>query len=251
MAEPASSTGPGPSPAPTPGPGPETKPASVLLVTPRWCRDGGIATHVQASAAALAAEGLEVHVLAEEIDPSTELPGVSVIESRSLLDREAPAARRLAPLESLSPEVIHLHELDDPALVGELRRRAPVVISAHGYPGCTTGLWYFKPGQECRRGHGPGCIGNLAFAGCAHTHDPRPLPGGYRRTTRAVAALRAADLTISYSSAVDRHLAVNEIERRRIVPLFTTLEPAGEGGREIAAASSSQGESSRPRDSPS
>jgi glycosyltransferase involved in cell wall biosynthesis len=231
MAEPASSTGPGTSPAPTPGPGGARNPASVLLVTPRWCRDGGIATHVQASAAALAAEGLEVHVLAKQVETAPELRGVSVIESSSLLDREAPAARRLAAARSLSPGIVHLHELDDPALVQELRERAPVVISAHGYPGCTSGLWYFKPGQECHRGHGPGCIGNLAFAGCAHTHDPRPLPGGYRRTTRAVAALRTADLAISYSSSVDRHLAANEIDHRRIVPLFATLEPVEDPGR--------------------
>ena len=232
MAEPASSTGPGTFPAPIPGPASAAGPASILLVTPRWKRDGGIATHVQASAAALAAEGLEVHVLAQEIEGAGELPGVSVIEASSLMNREAPTALRLGAAVELSPDVIHVHELDDPQIVGELRRRAPVLISAHGYPGCTSGLWYFKPGQECHRGHGAGCVGNLAFSGCAHTRDPRPLPGAYRRTTRAVAALRDADLAISYSSAVDRHLAANGVARRRIVPLFATLEPLADPGRE-------------------
>ena len=230
MAEPASSTGPGTFPAPTPGPGGTGNPGSVLLVTPRWRRDGGIATHLQASAAALAAEGIDVTVLAREVEDTPAPAGVSVIEAPSLLDRQAPAALRLEASSGLSPAVIHLHELDDPVLVQKLRERAPVLISAHGYPGCTSGQWYFKPGQECDRGHGPGCIGNLAFAGCAHTRDPRPLPGAYRRTTRAVAALRAADLAISYSSAVDRHLAANRIAHRRVVPLFATLEPARDGG---------------------
>ena len=36
----------------------------VLLVTPRWSRDGGVATHVTASAAALARSGIPVHVVA-------------------------------------------------------------------------------------------------------------------------------------------------------------------------------------------
>src|ERR1700724_1176888 len=37
--------------------------SSALLVTPRWVRDGGVGAHVQASAALLAREGLEIHVL--------------------------------------------------------------------------------------------------------------------------------------------------------------------------------------------
>ena len=224
MVEPASSTGPDTFPAPTPGAARAAAVASVLFVTPRWTRDGGIAAHVQASAAALAAEGLEVHVVAREVEPTGELPGVSVIQASSLLDRQAPTALRLGSAGSLSPDVIHLHQLDDPGVVRELRERAPVVISAHGYTGCTSDVWYFKPGQECHRGHGPGCIANLAFAGCAHTRDLRPLPGAYRRTTRGIAALKSSDLAISYSSAVDRHLAANGIEHRRIVPLFTTLD---------------------------
>jgi glycogen(starch) synthase len=36
-------------------------------------------------------------------------------------------------------------------------------------------------------------------------------------------------MTISYSSAVDRHLAANAIEPRRIVPLFATVAPPPEG----------------------
>lgn len=230
MAEPVSSSGPGTSPAPVPEAA--AAPASVLLVTPRWTRDGGIAAHVQASAAALAAEGLEVHVLAKEVETAAELPGVSVIQASALVDPGAPAALRLAAAGSLSPEVIHLHQLDDPDVVRALRERAPVVISAHGYTACTSDVWYFKPGQECHRGHGPGCIPNLAFAGCAHTRDPRPLPGAYRRTTRGVAALQGSDLAISYSSAVDRHLAANGIDHRRIVPLFSTLEPLADSGGE-------------------
>jgi len=240
MVEPASSTGPDTLPAPTPGAAGATTPTSVLLVTPRWRRDGGIAAHVQASAAALAAEGLEVHVLAREIEAGAQLPRVSVIEAAGLLDRAAPAALRLGEGASLSPDVIHLHQLDDPDIVRELRERAPVVISAHGYTGCTADAWYFKPGQQCHRGHGPGCIPNLAMRGCAHTRDPRPLPAAYRRTTRGVAALAGADLAISYSSAVDRHLAVNGIERRRVIPLFATLDPVAaaveNGGRRILFA---------------
>ena len=60
------------------------------------------------------------------------------------------------------------------------------MISAHGYTACTSDVYYFQPGTECTRAHGPGCIPNLAFKGCAHTRDPRPLPDAYRRTIEAI-----------------------------------------------------------------
>ncbi len=232
MVEPASSTGPDTFSEPSPDAAIATAPASVLLVTPRWTRDGGIAAHVQASAAALAESGIEVHVLAKEVQEGESIPGVRVLREESLVDRRSPTASRLAAAAGLDVDVVHLHQIDDPDVVEALRERAPVVISAHGYTACTSDVYYFQPGTECTRAHGPGCIPNLAFRGCAHTRDPRPLPDAYRRTTRGVRALANSDLAVSYSSAVDRHLANNGIAHRRVIPLFTTLEPASGTGHE-------------------
>lgn len=196
---------------------------SVLLLTPVWERDGGIATHVATSAAALAERGLRVDVLVGRVG-SLEVPaGVTVHGSPRLLDPAAPARERLAPVAELRPSVAHIHQVDDPELVAELRRRSAVAMSMHGYLACTSGDYYFRPGRECTRGHGPMCLPNLALRGCAHMRNPRPLPASYRRATRTVQALRGCDLAISYSSAVDRHLAANDVARRRIVPLFVTV----------------------------
>jgi glycosyltransferase involved in cell wall biosynthesis len=205
---------------------------SVLLVTPRWTRDGGIATHVQASARALAERGLQVHVLAREVVADESVPGVEVLRSETLMDHAAPLSARLGEAASLGADVVHLHQLDDPDVVAAFRAQSPVVISAHGYTACTSDVYYFQPGQECTRAHGPGCIANLAMRGCAHTRDPRPLPAAYRRTSRGVQALRLADLAVSHSSAMDRHLANNEIEPRRVIPLFATVEPFLGSGHE-------------------
>ena len=133
---------------------------------------------------------------------------------------------------SCSPAVIHLHQFDDPEVLTFMRLSAPVVISTHGYSACTSGVHYFAPGQECARAHGPGCIPNLLARGCAHTRDPRTLPPAYRRATRSVHALLGADLAISYSSAIDRHLATNGVGERRVIPLFTTMEPKLGAGHE-------------------
>jgi len=204
----------------------------VLIVTPHWIRDGGVSTHAIASATALAARGVDVHVLAARADPDEDVPGITVHTSPRLLSAGAPPAERVGAALEPAPSIVHLHQFEDPDCVALMRRLAPVAISVHGYSACTSGVHYFRPGHECSRAHGPGCVANLLARGCAHTRDPRPLPAAYRRTTRSVEALRAADLAISYTSVVDRHLAANGISRRRVIPLFSSLAARAGGGHE-------------------
>jgi glycosyltransferase involved in cell wall biosynthesis len=206
---------------------------SVLMVTTLWGRNGGVATHVQASASALARQGLDVHVLIARVDSSERFPGVTLHHRPELFDTAASAQDRLGEYLSAKPFVTHFHELEDAKVVDAMRRNAPVVISAHAYPGCTSGVYFFAPGHECTRSHGPGCVPNLMARGCAHTRYPRTLPRKYLQVTRGLAAMRRADLAISYSSAVDRHLAANRLPRRAIVPCFPTM--ALENGAEPAA----------------
>jgi glycosyltransferase involved in cell wall biosynthesis len=206
------------------------QPGSILLVTPRWARDGGVGAHVKESAALLARTGLQVSVLVARIEDSEPIDGVHLYERRELFDRSAPVEARLGPMLGDLPELVHVHQVDDPALVDAMRARAPVVLSAHTYTACTSGVYYFGPGVECRRAHGPGCVPNLLVRGCAHVRNPLPLPSGYERATRGLQALQRADLVVSYSSSVDRHLAANGIVARTIVPYFPTLSPKrGEG----------------------
>lgn len=197
----------------------------VLLMLPRWTRDGGVAAHVQASAAALSARGMRVSVLTAHIDPGEAIAGVEVHVSPRLFDREAPIDVRLGDALSGPPDIVHIHQVDDPELIAHVRRSAPVAISAHGYIACTSGVHYFRPGHECDRAHGPGCWPNLLLRGCAHTRHPQTLPASYRQASRGLAALRGADMAIAYSSAMDRHLATNGVDSRAIVPLFSTMAP--------------------------
>ncbi len=204
----------------------------VLIVTPRWIRDGGVATHAMASAAALAKHGLSVHVLTAAVGSEEPIAGVTVHSSPDLLRTRTSPSVRMGDAAALNPTIVNMHQLDDPDLVAFMRRSAPVVISVHGYSACTSSVHYFHPGQECARPHGPGCIPNLLARGCAHTRDPRALPSSYRKVTRAVRALRDADLVISYSSVIDRHLSANGVTRRRVLPLFTTIAPKHGSGHE-------------------
>jgi glycosyltransferase involved in cell wall biosynthesis len=182
-----------------------------------------------ASAAALAERGIDVHAVAARIEADP-LPGVTLHHAPDLFREQLSPEQRLGDARALRPSAIHLHQFDDPQVLASLQQIAPVVASVHGYVACTSTVHYFRPGQECTRAHGPGCVPNLAVRGCAHTRDPRTLPPGYRRATASVQALRRADLAISYSSTIDRHLATNGIARRAIVPLFATMRPADASG---------------------
>jgi glycosyltransferase involved in cell wall biosynthesis len=196
---------------------------SVLLVTPVWARDGGVATHVEASAKALTRAGIDVHVLAARAEPEPPPPGITIHVSARLFDASLAPAVRIGDALAHDYSVIHTHQFDEPPVLAHLRAQAPLLSSVHGFSACTSGVHYFRPGEECQREHGPGCVPNLLARGCAHTRDPRWLPRAYRRAGAARTALRGADLTISYSSAIDRHMARNGVERRAIVPLFSTI----------------------------
>jgi glycosyltransferase involved in cell wall biosynthesis len=184
-----------------------------------------------ASAAALAQQGVDVHAVAARIE-SAPPPGVTLHHAPELFNERLSPEQRLGEARELRPAVIHLHQFDDPHVLTSMQQIAPVVVSVHGYVACTSTVHYFRPGEECTRAHGPGCLPNLAFRGCAHTRDPRTLPPGYKHATRSVQALRRADLAISYSSTIDRHLATNGIARRTIVPLFATMAPASADGHD-------------------
>jgi glycosyltransferase involved in cell wall biosynthesis len=185
-----------------------------------------------ASAAALAAHGIRVEVLAARLESDEEIPGVTLHERRSLFDTSASMDVRLGELAPLTVDAVHVHQVDDPDIVRVLRTSAPVIVSAHGYTACTSGVYYFGPGEECTRAHGPGCAINLLARGCAHTRRPLSLPGAYRRTSRELDALVHADLVVVYSSSVDRHLAGNGLTRRKVVPLFSTMAPSVGAGHE-------------------
>ncbi|HEX4467725.1 MAG TPA: glycosyltransferase family 4 protein [Solirubrobacteraceae bacterium] len=197
-------------------------PGSVLLITPRWKRDGGVAAHVESSVATLRAAHVRVTVLVARVESDTRIEGVELLESRSLFKRELPMSERLGPAHGRDADIIHINQLDDPELITHLGRSAPVALSAHGFIACTSGVHYFGPGQECQRAHGPGCVARLPR--CAHVRNPRGLPPAYAQASRAVQALHRADAAISYSTAVDRHLEINGVPRRHIVPYFPTMD---------------------------
>jgi glycosyltransferase involved in cell wall biosynthesis len=127
----------------------------------------------------------------------------------------------LRAIHSFGATVAHFHNVDDPELIQ--RTDAATVISAHAYSGCGPGTHYFQPGHECTLGHGPRCIVNMAVRNCNHRADPRAIVPAYRSAERRIAAARAADHCIAYSSAIEAHLRDNGIAAVTRVPLHIDI----------------------------
>jgi glycosyltransferase involved in cell wall biosynthesis len=199
----------------------------VSLVTPTFGRDGGVAAHVLSSARALAAGGHTVTVVAgNERDAAAEpdVPASMIVPSLDSLDLQRGMLDvAVSEIRSTAPDILHLHDLNNPILTRSLKRVAPVVSSAHGYPGCAPNTYYFAPGHECTRPNGPLCFAHMAFHGCLHARDRRAMPDLYRLTKRRLEGLRSADAAVAYSKAVLANLHRNDVPKSYLVPLFSTL----------------------------
>ncbi len=204
-----------------------TRAVRVILVTPTLGRNGGVATHVLAAAAALQSFGHTVVILAGAQDgpmsaAEQQIDYRLVTALRQAGDSKDEVGTVADAAAALAPDIVHLHDVTQPELVLRLQAVAPVVTSAHGYPGCAPNTYYFSPGHECERPHGPLCVFHMAAHGCLHAKDVRVIPGLYSDTKRRLFALRAAGAVVAYSDAVKRNLERNGLDAVTI-PLFPTL----------------------------
>lgn len=200
------------------------------MVAQRVAPVGGAETHLAAAVAALEQAGHEVSLALGE-DPATPDATTDFHVIRGLADNAPPAgafARLSEVIGAVDPDLVHIQQLPAAGFVSVAAKAAPVVYNVHNHDlVCTSGEKYFRrPGQECGRPHGPGCIPNLIAHGCAHTRDPRGLPSRYRRTTRVLEDLKLAEVVIAHSRFVLDELRLNGIERAVTVPLFVDPLPA-------------------------
>jgi glycosyltransferase involved in cell wall biosynthesis len=126
-------------------------------------------------------------------------------------------------LAEFGPDVVHVHSVKDPPLLVALtRRHAPIVWGVHDYSAtCPSGSLHFRPGHECGRAYGPGCLPAMALRGCWHSRDPRALPTRYRESGRSVDLLRKVDVALAVSSFMRRNLERNGVFAAEARPFVT------------------------------
>jgi glycosyltransferase involved in cell wall biosynthesis len=202
-------------------------PPRVALLTPLFGRDGGTGAHVVDACAVLARAGARPLALCGRAT-SSEPEGAGVVAIPGLEDASVPAAAAAAAhaaLDAAKVDLVHAVGFDDPGVLDAVVARWPLVYAVHGYRCCTSGYYHFAPGEECTRAHGVGCVPNLLLRGCWHARDPRGISSSYRRTTDIVDRLRRADVVVTPSDAVARHVRRNGVRDVTVVPNFVDPLP--------------------------
>lgn len=190
-------------------------PGRIAIATESVNRSGGVGVYVQQLIDALQGAGHEVLLIAGETGDAPSGCTVPGLERRELT--AAAAALYEQALVEFAPDVVHVHHLYDPHIVTLTRRHAPLVWGVHDYM-CSGGSLYFRPGHECGRGHGPGCVPRLVLRGCGHSWDPRGRAANYRLVGRLVALLREVDVALAFSTAVLGNLRANQVDGVAIAP---------------------------------
>ena len=187
----------------------------IAIATESVNRDGGVGVYVQQLMHALQGAGHEVLLIAGEAGQEPGALTVPGLERREL----TPASARVyeQALADFAPDAVHVHHLYDPRIVALTRAHAPLLWGVHDYM-CSGGSLYFRPGHECGRGHGPGCVPRLVLRGCGHSWDPRGRAGNYRLVGRLVALLREVDVALAFSTAVAGNLRANQVDGVAIAP---------------------------------
>ncbi len=202
------------------------RPIAVGLLANAFRRAGGVETHVVDLAGLLVDAGHRAVVVAGLVDPLHSGPPAVTVVPR-LDSRQVPAEsveRCLRALRRADVDVVHLHAIEDPDLIGALRAQWPTVISVHNHAGCSSGaLKFFGSGRACLRPHGPACLSHAVLANCGHHRVPRASPASYRATSRYLAALRQADAVVAYSRYMVGDLRANRIPGASLVPLFVPV----------------------------
>lgn len=187
----------------------------IAIATESVNRNGGVGVYVQQLRHALNGAGYEVLLIAGEAGEEPSVLTVPGLERRELTSASAGLYEQA--LADFAPDVVHVHHLYDPRIVALTRVHAPLVWGVHDYM-CSGGSLYFRPGRECGRGHGPGCVPRLVLRGCGHSWNPRGRAGDYRLVGQLVALLREVDVALAFSTAILGNLRANQVEGVAIAP---------------------------------
>jgi glycosyltransferase involved in cell wall biosynthesis len=199
----------------------------IAIATESVNRNGGVGVYVQELVRALQGAGYELRLIVGDAGNEPSALTVPGLERRELTPESAGAYEQA--LAEFAPDVVHVHHLYDPRVVALTRAHAPLVWGVHDYM-CSGGSLYFRPGHECARGHGPGCVPRLVLCGCGHSWNPRGRAGDYRLVGQLVGLLRGVDVALAFSTAILGNLRANQVEGVAIAPFVAgqvDLAPPG------------------------
>jgi glycosyltransferase involved in cell wall biosynthesis len=126
----------------------------IVHLLRRGAWNGGVESYVLGLVARMRAEGQQVEILVETHDPSVD---VNVTVAPEVFRSRQGA---LATLQSVRPDIVHVHNLYDTNIVSAVQEKHCTVATCHGYQWiCPAEDFYQHRGRNiCDRTGGVGCI---------------------------------------------------------------------------------------------
>ncbi len=158
--------------------------------------------------------------------PGRELCGIPGVCEFRLRPRPALLASALAFVERIQPDVIHVHQANDPYLLSALTQRWPVLHFVHNHVlTCPSGTHlYRRTGEVCTRQPGPLCLISAYTKRC-NSRRPERLLWSYARCFSARHCARRAMLLAVHSQFMKNSLVASGFPASKItvIPAMTVL----------------------------
>jgi glycosyltransferase involved in cell wall biosynthesis len=173
---------------------------------------GGVESYLGTVIPAMRAEGLDVAFFYEVDQPSdrTRLDTADApVFSVASMGRDA----ALAALRAWKPDVLYMHNLQDPRVVDQLTAIAPSVTFIHTYFGtCVSGAKiHTRPyAIPCEKRFGPMCLVHYFPRGCGG-RSPVTMWQLYRKEARRLETLQKQHAVITHSAHMQRELAAHGV----------------------------------------
>ena len=181
--------------------------------------EGGMNQYVLDVCARLRAAGVQVGLVHARL-PASRFHGTGYVFDH--LGRNTPGDSEVfyrfeAILEDFQPDLVQIHGVNNPALVGWTAGRLPTVQFVHNHAAYCSGvdMTWRRPRRLCRRPHGPLCVLCHAVCGCS-AEDPVRSLIRYRAVGAQLASLRRVHGIQVAGASIRDNLVRNGLDPARI-----------------------------------
>jgi glycosyltransferase involved in cell wall biosynthesis len=198
---------------------------------------GGVESYLRRLRDGLSARGHELLVVAghRAAAPGPAAPGeCEVVPGFNRFGASREKADRVLQLAAdFSPDVVHVHEMNNYPLALALAGRWPTIKHSHMDQNCAAGgrRFFRRARRACGRRLGPLCLWHYYAAPCGPGIDPRQALWGYRRASGAAAAWSRVSRILVNSDCLRRLYVAAGIPERLIDVLHYFVPEAEESVR--------------------
>ncbi len=206
----------------------------VLMLAARVGSAGGVESYLRRLVAGLSARGHEVLIVAGGRAAAAEAAAPAGCEVVPGFNRFGASREKTGQVLKLagefSPDVVHVHEMNNYPLALALAERWPTLKHSHMDQNCAAGgrRFFRRTRRACHRRLGPLCLWHYYVAPCGPGIDPRQALWGYRRANGAATAWSRVSRILVNSDCLRRLYVASGIPDRLIETLHYFVPEAEE-----------------------